>query len=822
MQKLVWKNSLGDEIDLTSGNYGITQWEGFSNASLNIQSQQVPFQDGGVYLDSLINQRELSVTLKMQDNGNLEERYRMRRELIHILNPKLGEGYLIYTNDFISKRIKCVAQVPLFETHNSDTRGTPKASLSWTACEPYWEDLEETEVNLADTENIIINNGDVDIGVEITAQTNTNKISVQNVTQNKNIILSNVDEGVYKITTNTGNKKIQEVFSNFVLKSCSLSAAIAQGGNIFVANESLLFTVNSKSQFARKETNTIGDLRTFIKKEDYIYFYEQYVGVRRTKTFDSIITVLPVSISFDYNNLSKTSNGAIFVVGSETQKYSLDGLHWNNYTFPYGSLNGIIYNKSDGKYYGYSSTTIYSTSNLTSWTQVYDFGGSAFITSLFYDTDLNKFVVSSKNLIYTTTNFSSVTNVYTANNTVILNYVKDIYCFADGINLVKSTNLSSWVTVSGVTLNASIVYAEVQNGVYFLILNNGNILKSYDFTNWEVYLDLNTYSAITLFEGKETNDGYLTGRTSGNFDIGGISGPLATIILPGVEGILYSNRVFSRFFETYTVRFNNKFYVKNGTEIYESTDGINYILKTTVPYGAGEMFATDSKLLIYVYANNQTTIYSSTNVTTWTTETTLNYILHYIHKCDDKYYAQCDTTTSRYIGVSSDCINFESFQIINENQLFVGIRKYKNELIIACDAYETTNNSFVYRITGTEVQELVFNKQILGLAVTEDTIFVSIYDGSKYGLGVIGKFNNLEVYPDNQLGSVTLLQSGYNVYVNGYNIIAKIDGYTYKNIIAHLDNSSDISLGLKVSKNIIIKNFDGIATVKYRQKYIGV
>ena len=106
MQKLVWRNSNGDEIDLTKAPYGITNWEGFSNTSLNIQSQQVPFQDGGVFLDALMEQRELSVTLAIQDNNNLENRYKYRRELIHILNPKLGEGYLIYTNDFISKRIK--------------------------------------------------------------------------------------------------------------------------------------------------------------------------------------------------------------------------------------------------------------------------------------------------------------------------------------------------------------------------------------------------------------------------------------------------------------------------------------------------------------------------------------------------------------------------------------------------------------------------------------------------------------------------------------------------------------------------------------------
>jgi hypothetical protein len=106
MQKLVWQNANGLEIDLTNGNYGITEWQGFSNTSLTIQQQQVPFQDGGVFLDALIGQRELTVTLAIQDNNNLETRYEKRRELISALNPKLGEGYLIYTNDFISKRIK--------------------------------------------------------------------------------------------------------------------------------------------------------------------------------------------------------------------------------------------------------------------------------------------------------------------------------------------------------------------------------------------------------------------------------------------------------------------------------------------------------------------------------------------------------------------------------------------------------------------------------------------------------------------------------------------------------------------------------------------
>ena len=212
MQKLVWQNANGVELDLTSGNYGITEWEGFSNASLNIQSQQVPFQDGGVFLDALIEQRELSVTLAMQDNNNLELRYQQRRELISALNPKLGEGYLIYTNDFISKRIKCISQTPLFENHNSNDTGTPKASLSWTACEPYWEDLEETVVESSNEEiDFEINNtGDLPVGFEAEIEGyNETTFKLFSQTQRKKIELVNSEPiGNFQINTNLGQKVV--------------------------------------------------------------------------------------------------------------------------------------------------------------------------------------------------------------------------------------------------------------------------------------------------------------------------------------------------------------------------------------------------------------------------------------------------------------------------------------------------------------------------------------------------------------------------------------------------------------------------------------
>lgn len=219
MQKLVWQNADGVEIDLTSGNYGITEWEGFSGTGLNVQSQTVPFQDGSVFLDALIEQRSLSVTLAMQDNNNLQTRYQQRREVISALNPKLGEGYLIYTNDFISKRIKCIPHLPVFENHNSDVAGTPKASLSWTACEPYWEDLNETVVStgLNNISYLTINNeGEIPVGFNVTVLgsfpdfiADEKRLKIFSQEENKKIELENSEViGNLKINTNGGQKSI--------------------------------------------------------------------------------------------------------------------------------------------------------------------------------------------------------------------------------------------------------------------------------------------------------------------------------------------------------------------------------------------------------------------------------------------------------------------------------------------------------------------------------------------------------------------------------------------------------------------------------------
>ena len=194
MQKLVFTNGGGQTIDLTSGNFGITNWEGLSGVDLNIQTQQVPFQDGGVFLDALMEQREISVTVAIQDNNDLSARYERKRQLISALNPKLGEGVLVYTNDYLSRQIKAVPQLPIFENKNSNDAGTLKASVVFSCPSPYWEDLEETVIDISDKKRKIIeNNGDVPVGIKVTVKgARIGYPMIQNITTNKqHLILPN-------------------------------------------------------------------------------------------------------------------------------------------------------------------------------------------------------------------------------------------------------------------------------------------------------------------------------------------------------------------------------------------------------------------------------------------------------------------------------------------------------------------------------------------------------------------------------------------------------------------------------------------------------
>lgn len=489
MQKLVWQNANGDEINLTGGNYGITEWEGFSNASLNIQNQQVPFQDGAVFLDALIEPRELSVTLKMQDKGNLEARYEMRRELIHALNPKLGEGYLIYTNDFISKRIKCIPQIPLFETHNSDTRGTPKASLAWTACEPYWEDLEETVVNLTNgIRSQIINEGDVKVGSKIELiTTNVTNPQVNNFTENKAIRIKGTFIDKININTNLGQKEVTtrgvltKVCPTQITKNVEYSESLGYFISVFVDTVYKSYDGYKWEEYSNAHaTNQIQCVIYSEMKE--LFVAVGYDGIILTSTtgymwntqtsgtdkslykvtFSEELglfcavgtsgTIVTSSNGVDWNlrtsNVSRNlqgvtfGNGKFVAVGDYgTITVSQDGITWVNASqqgFTRENFRDIIYSKRRQLFIAISDHKILSSSSGTSFTERY-FNVNQTINTVAYSETQDYFIaVGESGLLFVSTNGSNwAVKEYVAGEH-LTNLVNIVY--AENIGLFVATD----------------------------------------------------------------------------------------------------------------------------------------------------------------------------------------------------------------------------------------------------------------------------------------------------------------------------------------------------------------------------------------------
>lgn len=277
MQKLVFRNSKGVEIDFTSGNYGVVDWNGFSENGLEIQSQKVPFVDGSVYLDSLLNERELAITLAYNDDKDLEKRYRLRREIISVLNPKLGEGTLIYTNDFLSKQIKVIANMPVFPNKNFDEGGTNKADISFVASSPYWEDIEATEIIINNNVSKIISNiGDVptSINMEINAESAENVI-IENITGDKKIDLSGSElNGFYEIQTAIGNKKIEECELVSNSKAVEFRQVIEFNDKFYgISNKHLYISEDSKNWVLNDLNNITGYTKLIIFPNETNYLY---------------------------------------------------------------------------------------------------------------------------------------------------------------------------------------------------------------------------------------------------------------------------------------------------------------------------------------------------------------------------------------------------------------------------------------------------------------------------------------------------------------------------------------------------------------------
>lgn len=816
MQKLVFINGAGDQIDLTSiaDNFGIVNWEGLSNTDLNIQSQQVPFEDGGVFLDALMEQREIAVTVAIQDNGNLELRYQKKRELISVLNPKAGEGVLIYTNDYLSKQIKAVPQIPLFENKNSNDAGTLKAEVAFTCCNPYWEDLEETTIELSLDETVKIeNNGDKDTGfvLDFFQTDGVTNPKLTSITEDKIIKYDGELEKNLKISTETGNKDAitQDLDFNVIARNINLFS-ICKGRGIYLVGGSggVLLTsedlVNWKSQnsgasslinsivYSKRQglyllatgairvSNDAINWKLIGVNANYL-FYDDVTGyvyaidsTTIKRSFDcenwTVVYTIPEGATYSLgNNLLRDANG-LYNLTEGYKLTSADGESWTLESTQGGTssnIRSVLYR--NGKYIAVGGTHIYSSSDGTSYTEQ-TFSGYDFRSVVYWD-KISSYVVISRTVGLMV---SSDGESWSASTTVLgYNLFIDSNIMLSISNVInKFTSISEYETIYS---DIEQIYASCEG------IKNGVLLSSGP--NKKIY--------------KSTDDGKISLLYESQLTLNSLCKIKDFVIACGNQTLL------------------------------KSTDETNWISKATVSVWLQSVAYNKRDNVIIVVGNQGTVLRSTDNGETWTPQT--------IGVTNDLYSVCFSKKHNKFVAVGLNIIADSSDGISwNVNTTppasFIKITcADDSDILIA--SLNVNNSGRIYKSTDIENWELVHSMP--AYMTVNGLSYVSEY-GYFFAMGYFGKiyisssgsvWKEVFSYQENNyIRTLTFSKEQDKILFFG-TIFTECTQTNIESVINKISNNSDMGLSLKKGINeFFITADEGVfnARIKFRQKYIGV
>lgn len=851
MQKLVFRNANGIELDLTSDPFGITEWAGFSADELNVQSQQVPFQDGAVFLDALLGERELSVTVAMQDNNNLETRYQLRREMISKLNPKLGEGVLIYTNDYLSKQIHVIPQLPVFENHNSNDSGTPKASCTFTACNPYWEDLEDTVAVFNENQSVeILNEGDIPCGVEIDINTvNIDSPVIKNMTNDKLIRLSGLINSDVNINTNTGKKtvtgKVNGILPQLVFTGLSSVFYVEKVRKYFAfgdsANNYGYYVVSDDGENWRYKN--MGSFQNFAYSDILGYFIcVTFSDIR--KSYDGENWEIAGSHSNFTGSLSidwSDKLGIFLGANSDNVCLSTDGIIWHKLSVGFSASYSVQWVEKKGKFF--------ISQNNSNYTYTYD--GVSFeqinlptFTKIKYIEELNLYITqgwidgkirtSADGITWnsiTITNLNAQGILWTGEKILVSGYnaseqKNELYESTDGATFTYLAD-TDFMFYDGI---------ETENG-FVAVGNAGLVEKSTDGENWEVikYNPSNYRMNEAFFTYCDTNH-----RTYALFIYG--DNPLLSTI-NGTDWEIENPASHLQRIEW--IKEKNLFVGFNGSQIVSSTDGITWTNRKAVTMCGNFCYSKTldkiySLYLTYNSSSNKTELHvlTSTNGTSWTDTKKLELTGGITAGIDEIAYSEvlniflayAEIGETKYLFKSTDGNSWTSSTITNTVWSLFRVDR---------DGYFYYCHEKLYRSTdGTSWEAVNLGNDVLlkcGCFSEELGIYCLIanYIGSGYTPACFyspdgANWERKEYRGNGTNNFAEIIYSPYSFkFITGNTFLISASDTTgeTENLINLLSQDSDIGFNFDVGNNkIVYTQIAGKAnvTIKYRQKYVGV
>lgn len=140
MQTVTFTNARGQSAVIGSvAPYFLTAIDGLGDLQADTQTQKAPYQDGVTYVDSLLQPRDIPITVTVYDPIQC---YRYRQQLSQVFNPKLGLGVLKYEYDGGMKCIACIPDgAPTFPSGSQNrTASSQVGTIHLVAPNPYWTD----------------------------------------------------------------------------------------------------------------------------------------------------------------------------------------------------------------------------------------------------------------------------------------------------------------------------------------------------------------------------------------------------------------------------------------------------------------------------------------------------------------------------------------------------------------------------------------------------------------------------------------------------------------------------------------------------------
>ncbi|MED4969746.1 phage tail family protein [Parageobacillus toebii] len=147
MQRIIFTNARGQSVELkSSAPFLLQSVDGLGDVDADTQTQKSPFQDGSTYIDSVLQERAISLEIVIiaSDKPTLLQQ---RQYLASVFNPKLGQGILRYENGEVVREIEAVPDgVPVFPS-GRENRGPffQKALVNLLCPNPFWKSTEITE-----------------------------------------------------------------------------------------------------------------------------------------------------------------------------------------------------------------------------------------------------------------------------------------------------------------------------------------------------------------------------------------------------------------------------------------------------------------------------------------------------------------------------------------------------------------------------------------------------------------------------------------------------------------------------------------------------